>query len=326
MRIEILTFLRFVAAAVVVIFHFAKKSVLVTPSPGFLTAGPEMVSFFFVLSGFVLVVSHWKRAEQPLWQFYWTRFARIAPLYFVALAATVAFVPVNDKSIVTAQALFLQSWLMGMPMRLNYPGWSISVEMFFYAIFPFALVLVRDSRWRPRVLLVASLVAWAMTQLVVVYLENARVTLASREALHDLVFYFPPVHLCSFLLGVTGGAWYLTEELPRRRSRLASSLFATATLIAVYLVLEHREKLNVVGGVYVPTSAGALSPLFLLVVLAVARAEGPLARFFTASLSSCSARRASRSTSSRSPCRRPTCTTCCRDGPTAGSISPRGTS
>lgn len=281
MRIEVLTFLRFIAAVIVVTFHFAKKSPLVAPSPGFLTAGPEMVSFFFVLSGFVLAVSHWKRPDQPLWQFYWARFARIAPLYFLALAATVALLAPHDKNIVTAQALFVQSWLLGTPISLNYPGWSISVEMFFYAIFPFALSLARDSRFRPRVLLVASLAAWAMTQVVVVYLLNARVTLAFRGSLHDLIYYFPVVHLCSFLLGVAGGAWYLTEGQARRRGRLTTSLLAMASLIVAYLALEYRDKWNVIDGVYVPTSAALLSPLFLWVVLALARAEGPVARFFS---------------------------------------------
>jgi peptidoglycan/LPS O-acetylase OafA/YrhL len=63
--LEVLTFLRFIAALVAVVFHFAKKSPLIRPSPGLMTAGSEMVSFFFVLSGFVLVVSHWHRADQP---------------------------------------------------------------------------------------------------------------------------------------------------------------------------------------------------------------------------------------------------------------------
>jgi peptidoglycan/LPS O-acetylase OafA/YrhL len=170
---------------------------------------------------------------------------------------------------------------MGTPISLNYPGWSISVEMFFYAIFPFALALARDSRFRPRVLLVASLAAWAMTQVVVVYLVNARVTLATHGSLHDLLYYFPVVHLCSFLLGVTGGAWYLTEGQARRRSRLTTSLLAMASLAVSYLALEYQDKWNVIDGVYIPTSASFMSPLFLWVVLALARAEGPVARFFS---------------------------------------------
>ena len=48
MRIESLTFFRYVAALIVVIFHYGSA----TGFSGTLVAGQQMVSFFFVLSGF----------------------------------------------------------------------------------------------------------------------------------------------------------------------------------------------------------------------------------------------------------------------------------
>jgi peptidoglycan/LPS O-acetylase OafA/YrhL len=282
MRIEVLTFLRFVAAVVVVVFHFAKKTSLIAPSPGFLTAGPEMVSFFFVLSGFVMVVSHWNRVEQPLAQFYWARFARIAPIYFLALGATLLLASSAPPfTQVLPHLLFLQAWLLHMPITLNITGWSISVEVFFYAVFPFALSLARHPRWTPRVLLVASLGAWTITQVVVIYLQNAAVVAPARYTLHELIHYFPVLHLCSFLLGVMGGAWFLTEGQARGRSQTASGLVAGASLVVTYLVIEYRERWWNVAGIFVPTSATLLAPLFLWVIIALARSHGPVARFFS---------------------------------------------
>jgi peptidoglycan/LPS O-acetylase OafA/YrhL len=285
MRIEVLTFLRFIAAVVVVVFHFAKKGPLITPSPGLLTAGPEMVSFFFVLSGFVMIVSHWNRTEQPLHHYYWARFARIAPVYFLALGLTVAVLPAYDKTVLVAHVLFLQAWLIGMPISINITGWSISVEVFFYAIFPFALALARHPRFRPNVILAAAFAMWGVTQLVVTYLENTKATQAFRTGLHDLVFYFPPVHLCSFLLGVMGGAWYLSTAQTRAQTwsqgRLVRSLVAMGSLIVAYLLIEFRARWQVVAGVLLSTSAALLAPLFLWVILSLARAEGPVARFFS---------------------------------------------
>jgi peptidoglycan/LPS O-acetylase OafA/YrhL len=43
-RIESLTFFRFIAALVVIIFHFGKEA---TGFSGALVAGPQMVTFFF---------------------------------------------------------------------------------------------------------------------------------------------------------------------------------------------------------------------------------------------------------------------------------------
>ena len=61
MRIEELTFLRFVAAAIVVIFHYGQEA---TGFSGALTSGPEMVTFFFVLSGFFLIFKKFRNLHQ----------------------------------------------------------------------------------------------------------------------------------------------------------------------------------------------------------------------------------------------------------------------
>jgi peptidoglycan/LPS O-acetylase OafA/YrhL len=279
-RIEVLTFLRFIAALIVVTFHEARTSPLIRPSPGLLTAGPEMVSFFFVLSGFVLVVSHWHRTDQPLRQFYWARIARIAPLYFLALAVTLPLVETIDRGVLAAHVLFLQAWLVKMPITLNVTGWSISVEAFFYAIFPFAFALIRHPRFPLKVLVPATLALWGVTQLVVIYLENVSMPVPARAGIHDLVFYFPVVHLGSFLMGMTGGAWFMTRGA-ERRSRAARSAMAAASLITAYLVIEFRQKWWDASGVFVPTSASVLAPLFLWVIISLALADGPVVRFFS---------------------------------------------
>jgi len=99
-------------------------------------------------------------------------------------------------------------------------------------------------RWFWLNLATGCFAAWL---LVVVYLENARVTAPFRGSLHDLIYYFPPVHLCSFLLGVTGGAWYLTDGQARRRSRLTTSLLATASLLVTYFAIEYRANTAYLG-------------------------------------------------------------------------------
>jgi len=58
MRIEELTFFRFLAAAIVVASHFNQDATGLT---GALVAGPEMVTFFFVLSGFVMGIAYLKK-------------------------------------------------------------------------------------------------------------------------------------------------------------------------------------------------------------------------------------------------------------------------
>jgi peptidoglycan/LPS O-acetylase OafA/YrhL len=90
-----LTSLRFFAALLVVIFHYN-----IGKQPNFLsgvsTFGYEAVTFFFVLSGFILTYAHLEPREQ-LWlnisaaAFMSRRVARIAPAYIVGLALAVPF-------------------------------------------------------------------------------------------------------------------------------------------------------------------------------------------------------------------------------------------
>ncbi|MBT3880231.1 MAG: hypothetical protein HON76_21990 [Candidatus Scalindua sp.] len=60
MRVEILTFFRFIAAVIVVIFHFGRDA---TGFSGVLIAGPQMVTFFLVLSGFVMTLSYLNKKD-----------------------------------------------------------------------------------------------------------------------------------------------------------------------------------------------------------------------------------------------------------------------
>ena len=124
MRIESLTFFRFIAASIVVIFHYGRGTALADLAPGFLTAGPEMVSFFFVLSGFVLMIAYWNR-ELDTKKFLRARLARIVPIYYLALIA-VLFLESADFEMraVLLNVSFLQSWFPPYPLTINIPAWA----------------------------------------------------------------------------------------------------------------------------------------------------------------------------------------------------------
>ncbi len=99
------------------------------------------VMFFFTLSGFVLA---WAiRPGVSKRSFYQARFARIYPLYLATWLAAVAasFVLGDDKSWIgiVLSLILLQAWVPVPEIygAGNSPGWSLSVEAFFYALFPF---------------------------------------------------------------------------------------------------------------------------------------------------------------------------------------------
>jgi peptidoglycan/LPS O-acetylase OafA/YrhL len=160
--LDALTGLRFVAAMLVVLVHGFKFA------QGYTSIGPlasNAVTFFFVLSGFILTyVYHERLANTGVLKFYWARFARIWPLHIFCLAAMLwvqgyifgdRVLPLDGK--LAAHLCLLQSWfpIDNLPMQFNGPAWSISTEFGFYLLFPILLLLITK---RPLVLLVSSIV------------------------------------------------------------------------------------------------------------------------------------------------------------------------
>jgi peptidoglycan/LPS O-acetylase OafA/YrhL len=77
-QIRPLTALRFIAAVYVVLFHTAPAG-LRSVTPKFLDLGYCSVSFFFLLSGFVLAIAYLQRPiPTPKRDFWIARFARIS--------------------------------------------------------------------------------------------------------------------------------------------------------------------------------------------------------------------------------------------------------
>jgi len=154
-RIESLTGVRFIAAFMVFLFHSSLLKLfriygtnqgpydIVVHNSGFLG-----VSFFFVLSGFVLTWS--ARESDTTLLFYRRRLLKIYPNHIVTWAlAMVLFAAVFYS---TTSAVFnfflLQAWSpdAGIFFGINIPAWSLCCEIFFYLCFPLLLWAVRKIR------------------------------------------------------------------------------------------------------------------------------------------------------------------------------------
>src|SRR6187402_655450 len=103
MNIPQLTFTRFIAAICIVILHFG---MLVYPFSEpyifpFVRHLDSLVSYFFVLSGFILVIANssaTKNAQTLDKKKFWiNRFARIYPVYLVALVVVIFLVKNPDN-------------------------------------------------------------------------------------------------------------------------------------------------------------------------------------------------------------------------------------
>jgi peptidoglycan/LPS O-acetylase OafA/YrhL len=172
-----LTGLRFFLALWVIATHLIGKGhvyeplVLMLPAPlqAIIRTGYQAVPTFFVLSGFVLARTYadtsWNAAST--WKYLVGRFARVYPVYLVSLLIVLPFiVKAKDRPkgwLVAMHLTLTQGWFAGhYTAGWNTPAWSLSCEMFFYLVFPLAIVLVKDRRWTGTIGI--ALLACVMTQ------------------------------------------------------------------------------------------------------------------------------------------------------------------
>ncbi|WP_304454031.1 acyltransferase [Nocardiopsis sp. YSL2] len=241
-----LTSLRFVAALLVFITHIAFLSPFANPAVagGFSTvahdAGYLGVSFFFVLSGFVLTWS--ARAGDPVLGFYRRRFMKIVPNHLVVFLPAVAVVFVIGLGmqiypILVNYLFLLQAWVWNFEFAAqspNSPTWSLGVEVFFYAVFPLFYVLVRRIR-RDRVWL-----WWVATGLLILAIPVVVGAVTPSEPAspafdggtwlqQKLLLFFPVTRLPDFVLGM------LTARLVQERRFVGIGLgWSAALTVAVY--------------------------------------------------------------------------------------------
>lgn len=283
MRIEALTFLRFFAALVVVVFHYGRGTGLSRLAHPLMISGSQMVTFFFVLSGFVLMVSYCGRGGLTLGKFYRARMARIAPIYWVALLWSVLALgqpPIwRDLLLHTAG---LQAWVPGHVYQLNFPGWSISVEAFFYASFPLLLLLVRKHRPSPRMLLGSACLLWLLTQVALSWSLSQPGFSEDKRLWFDGVHFLPINHLASFVFGCAGGYAFLKRDPKQLHSGLASVTWSLLACAAIYAALKFSPQLQGAVGFQLAFKVSLLAPLFLGLIWSLARSDNALTRGLSA--------------------------------------------
>ncbi|MEV0249007.1 acyltransferase [Nocardia sp. NPDC050712] len=106
--------------------------------------GAAGVSFFFILSGFIIYWSFTPGSSVP--RFYWRRVLKIYPTHLAAAAIFIlaASVPLHRAVVWAPNLLLVHTWVPKWTMvgGLNVPAWSLASEMLFYVSFPLLLPLV----------------------------------------------------------------------------------------------------------------------------------------------------------------------------------------
>ena len=214
MRIEQITFTRFLAALSIVVFHYGKEIFPFShESVLFLFDQANIgVSYFFTLSGFVMIIAYGSNPEINFAQYFKNRFARIYPVYLFAIillfAYYISFGMSIDISGLILNLLVVQAWIPGRPLSFNTPGWSLSVEFFFYAIFPFLYNYLYTKRDYTKYV-IPVIAIWIGSQVLFHYLLASDFYKGHATKSHDFLYYFPIMHVNEFLVGNLAGLFFL---------------------------------------------------------------------------------------------------------------------
>jgi peptidoglycan/LPS O-acetylase OafA/YrhL len=212
-RLDALTSVRFFFAMMVVVHHFAGQfpAEFVT-LPGFIySLGPLAVSWFFVLSGFIIAYNYPELStNKQRRDFFILRVARLWPVHCVVLTAALSFLYLTNNSYLPRHQDWLfyhytltQTWTMNADIATGYngPSWSVSNELFFYIAY---IGMLAPRRWlRIFVVLVPIAIGAALPIAHGCFLpvDSPGSTAGSPHCIF-LVFQFPPARLIEFVSGV----------------------------------------------------------------------------------------------------------------------------
>jgi peptidoglycan/LPS O-acetylase OafA/YrhL len=280
-----LTGLRCFAAVNIVLFHFSNPHWFGFLAP-VIDAGYVSVSYFILLSGFVLTYNYSGRAragELDRARFWKARFTRIYPIYLLSLLLSLGVLTKEYGTHthgmfwagVVLTPLLLQGWIPAIATFLNTPAWTMSAEAFYYAIFPWLARWKRPERVGPHLVKMGGI--WLLGMLPgALYMAFKPDGIAHPDRFSYgrwlwALKYTPYAHLAGFIFGVMLAG---LDEVMARTSRLRFFL-GLGGFAGIYGLLALGPRMP-----YAIMHEGLLMPLFGCIILGLA-GENPLARLLS---------------------------------------------
>ncbi len=261
--LDALTGMRFVAAFAVLLLHYRD---MFGPLPPWLlrgvVGGQYGVTFFFVLSGFILTWRYhdWFAqgvSDTRFWWFQRLRLARLYPVYVLGLLLDTpwhlieraqAGALASDGATYWAAWLInlvgLQAWVPAVPFAMlwNTPAWSVAAELFFYALFPFVCgALARRVRSDGALLAAfAAVVLGGIGLYAAVIYTLTWVAPVGEQAQYIVLVYNPLLRLSEFLAGCVLGQYFLRAQQRPPAALARSAALRNAVVCACLLLVALR--------------------------------------------------------------------------------------
>ncbi len=267
-NLSLLTISRFFAAIFVVFMHFSSSTDLLWKI--FWREWGVAVSYFFVLSGFILFYSNYKNQRKwnfSLYKYYIRRIARIYPLLVISFLF-VFFVNLYwyNQNIRISNVLLSITWLQWFipkyALSFNAPSWTISSEILFYTLFPLLLRIFINNSFRKIGLIVLSIYIFSQSFILLqVFSDQDFIRIMNQKFWHDFIYYFPFFHISNFLIGMLSARAYI-ESVETSKKWNEWYFFIFFIWLILMLILIHKN---------IMIHNGFLAPLFASIIFLLAR-------------------------------------------------------
>jgi peptidoglycan/LPS O-acetylase OafA/YrhL len=232
-QLDSLTGLRWLAAFLVFAFHISTHGYFSGSAQSVVSylcgSGEVGVSFFFILSGFVLART--VRPDDTPARFWRRRIARIYPAHLVTAVAGLLIAAfwlpglhVAGPREIVANVALVNAWWPQWNHGLNPVSWTLACEAFFYAVFPVLYTVLRRCRSAGLLAVAAGCAATVMVTPWLGDLAGSTMNLGFR----------PWARLPEFVLGVALGV--LTVHFGVHSVRWVRLRTATGVSVAGYLI------------------------------------------------------------------------------------------
>lgn len=246
-----LTIFRFISALYVFLFHcnlrFPAKD---TPDfiYHFIRNGAVGMTFFFVLSGFVLA---WAHKDGIGREYFKKRIIRIYPAYLFMGCLTIPLLyNIEYNKVIASVILFFttsQSWFPESFSVWNFGGsWSVSTEMFFYLCFPAFLGLVKKQ---PLFFAILTFIISSLIYPISISINENYSTFPN--------LYISPIHrLPEFIFGMSLGVLFTKHG--GYKHFLTLSLAITVSLVILLFAAPFDNKSFIANNIMIIPSTGLL--------------------------------------------------------------------
>lgn len=249
----VINLLRFAAAFWVLIFHarihFGDLPNL-WPIMPIIEQGVLAMSLFFMLSGFILSYRYSGFTEPGGWSsFYKARFARLYPVYLFMGIVTIWTLASTDEGFWLAERstggqliwlaivvglflLALQAWFPAFFGVWNFGGsWSLSVEAFFYALFP-----VLREKFNSMNSLALAIFVYGTPIALLLILVGMIASLHDQNVSSIIFYSIPAYRLPEFLLGIAGYCYFIERNGNLKHLKVAAGASGSFGLALIYVV------------------------------------------------------------------------------------------